>query len=102
VSLFAYFIETSGEFFDGFSGDVGYGFDTFPRVSSVGEIEGSGTGCRRSGSFCELCEGEPITPVILSLVNEKTEIGFDLLIHSFSLTVSLWMICCGRETCDTE
>src|SRR5438552_14687462 len=70
MGLFAYFIETSGEFFDGFSGDIGYGFNTFPRVSSMGEVEGGGTGCCCSGSFCELCKGEPITPVILSLVDE--------------------------------
>ena len=102
MSLFAYFIKTSSEFFNGFSSDVRYRFDTFPRMSSMGEVEGGGTGCRCGSSFCEFSEGKPITPVILSLVNEKTEISFDFLVHSFSLAISLRVISCGRETCDAE
>ncbi len=40
---------------------------------------------------CELCEWEPIGPVVLSIVNKDSEVLFNFLVNSFSLTICLRM-----------
>ncbi len=39
----------------------------------------------------EFCERQPVGPIILSIVNEDSEILFDLLVNSFSLAIRLGM-----------
>ncbi len=41
----------------------------------------------------ELSEREPVAPICLSMVDKDSEVLLDLLIHSFSLSVGLWMEC---------
>ncbi len=41
--------------------------------------------------MCELCERQPVGPVVLSIVNGDTEIFLDLLVNSFGLAICLWM-----------
>ncbi len=41
--------------------------------------------------MCELCERQPVGPVILSIVNEDPKILFDLLVNSFGLAIRLRM-----------
>ncbi len=50
--------------------------------------------------MCKLREREPIGPVVLSIVNEDSEVLLDLLVNSFSLTICLGMEggrCIGRD-----
>ncbi len=42
---------------------------------------------------CELSEREPITPICLSVIDKDSKVLFDLLVHSFRLSISLWMEC---------
>ena len=44
----------------------------------------------------ELREGEEFVPVVLSFMDEDSEVQLHLLVDSFRLTVGLGMICCGR------
>ncbi len=39
----------------------------------------------------EFCEWQPISPVVLSIVNKDSEIFFNLLVNSFCLAVCLRM-----------
>jgi len=48
----------------------------------------------------ELSEGKEIGPVILSLVDKKSEVLLQLLVHPFGLAISLWMI--GSGGCEFD
>ncbi len=41
--------------------------------------------------MCELCEWQPVGPVVLSIVNEDSEVFLDFLVNSFGLTIRLRM-----------
>ena len=43
----------------------------------------------------EFCNGQPIDPIILMVIDEEMQVLFQLLIDAFSLTVHLRMIRCG-------
>ena len=44
--------------------------------------------------ICELSDGEPLYPVILSVVDEYVQVLLDLLVDSFRLAVRLGVVCC--------
>ncbi len=41
---------------------------------------------------CELCQGQPVCPIILSMAHKNPEIGFYLLVHTLHLAISLWVV----------
>lgn len=43
---------------------------------------------------------DPVTPISLSVVDEDSEIFFDLLVDSLCLSISLWVKGGGRVWCD--
>ncbi len=45
---------------------------------------------------CELSEREPVTPICLSMIDKDSEVLLDLLVHSFGLSIGLWMKGGGR------
>jgi hypothetical protein len=50
----------------------------------------------------ELSQGEEISPVILPLVHEDPQVLFQLLVNSFSLPVTLWVIGSSGRQFDTK
>ena len=50
----------------------------------------------------ELCNRYPVCPVILSMIHEDLEVGLNLLVNSFSLSISLGMICHGGSRFDAK
>ena len=50
----------------------------------------------------ELCKGEEIGPIVLSLVDEELEVLFKLLIYLFSLTISLRVVRRSSSQLDFE
>ena len=67
----------------------------------VDEFEGRVL-CTRGKSRvdCEFCGGQVISPVVLALITEDVKILFDFLIHTFSLTIALWVVS-GSESSET-
>jgi len=47
-------------------------------------------------------KGKEVSPIILSLVDEEPEVLFQLLIHLFSLTISLRVVGSGSSQFDPE
>src|SRR5258708_29137180 len=45
--------------------------------------------------ICELCQWEPVGPVILSMAHEDLEIGLYLLVHALHLAISLRVVGSG-------
>src|SRR5258708_1541438 len=45
--------------------------------------------------ICELCQWEPVGPVILSMAHKDSEIGLYLLVHTLCLAISLWVVGSG-------
>jgi hypothetical protein len=41
-------------------------------------------------------------PIVLSFTYEDPNILLELLVDMFSLTIGLWMICCGQQNGDSE
>jgi len=50
----------------------------------------------------ELGDREPVAPIVLLIVDEDTEVLFDILIDSFSLAISLWMVSSGWVLFDSK
>ena len=44
---------------------------------------------------CKLSEQEEFVPIILVLIDKKSEVLFQLLVDVFSLTISLQVVGCG-------
>ena len=51
---------------------------------------------------CELSGREMIDPVVLLMVTEHPEVGFDLLVLTFDFTVALWVIGGGQPNSDAK
>ena len=51
---------------------------------------------------CKLSEREEFIPIILALVDKKSEVLFQLLVEVFSLTVGLWVVGCGGRQIDSN
>src|SRR5277367_3507324 len=45
----------------------------------------------------ELAQWKVIIPIVLLLVGKEMQVLLEFLVHSFRLTISLWMISCGRR-----
>ncbi len=72
-------------------------------ILSVEYHEGALLGCAMNSVIMrEFGKREPITPVCLSVIDEDSKILFDLLVNSFSLSISLWVEGCGRVRCDVK
>ena len=50
----------------------------------------------------ELSGREMIDPVVLLMVTEHPEVGFDLLVLSFDFTVALWVVSRGETGFNAE
>ena len=44
------------------------------------------------GVECELSGREMINPVVLLMITEHSEVGFDLLILAFNVAIALWVV----------
>ena len=51
---------------------------------------------------CEFCGGQVISPVVLALVAEDAKILFDFLVHTFGLTIALWVVSRGETRFNAE
>ena len=51
---------------------------------------------------CKLSEREEFVPIILALVDKKSEVLFQLLVDAFGLTVGLWVVGCGGRQFDSN
>ena len=51
---------------------------------------------------CELSGWEMIDPVVLLMVTEHPEVGFDLLVLAFDFTVALWVVGGSQPDLDTK
>ena len=51
---------------------------------------------------CKLSEREEFVPIILVLVDKKSEVLFQLLVDAFGLTVGLWVVGCGGCQFDSD
>src|ERR1700722_676796 len=40
----------------------------------------------------KFCDGQPFLPIILEVVTINLEVYFDVLVDTFRLTISLWMV----------
>ena len=47
-------------------------------------------------------EWKPVDPIVLMGVAEGAEVLFQFLVHTFCLTISLWMICGADVLFDAE
>jgi hypothetical protein len=65
-------------------------------VSFVGKERGSASGCTQSIVVSKFSEGKEQRPVVLLVVAEYTEVLFECLIESFSLSISFRMIARGE------
>jgi hypothetical protein len=65
-------------------------------VSLVGKEGRSASGCTQSIVVSEFSKGKERRPVVLLVVAEYTEVLFECLIESFSLSVSFRMIAQGE------
>jgi len=45
---------------------------------------------------CEFGNRQPVSPIILQVVNVRPQVLFHYRVHSFGLTIGLWMEC-GRQ-----
>ncbi len=62
------------------------------RVSSIQDEERALARCAVDPIVvCEFCERQPVGPVVLSIVNEDSEILLNLLVNSFGLAIRLRM-----------
>jgi hypothetical protein len=61
-------------------------------VSFVGKQRRSAGGCTQSVVVSKFSEGKERRPVVLLVVAEYTEVLFECLIESFSLSISFRMI----------
>ena len=52
------------------------------------------------GVKCKLSGREVINPVVLLMITEHPEVGFDLLVLTFDFTVALWVI--GSSQLDSD
>ena len=50
----------------------------------------------------EFSGGQVISPVVLALVAEDVKVLFDFLIHTFSLTIALWVVSRGETGFNAE
>ena len=51
---------------------------------------------------CKLSEWEEFVPIILALVDKKSEVLFQLLVDAFGLTIGLWVVGCGGRQSDSN
>ena len=54
------------------------------------------------GVECELSGWEMINPVVLLMITEHSEVGFDLLVLTFDFAVALWVVGGGQSDSDAE
>ena len=54
------------------------------------------------GVECELSGREMINPVVLLMITEHSEVGFDLLVLAFDFTVALWIVSGGQPDSDAK
>ena len=54
------------------------------------------------GVECELSGREMINPVVLLMMTEHSEVGFDLLVLTFDFAVALWVVGGGQPDLDAE
>ena len=54
------------------------------------------------GVECELSSREMIHPVVLLVIAEHAEVGFDFLIFALDFAVALWMVGGGQPDWDAE
>ena len=91
------FIEVRYEISSPSKGNVMIGVNGDGRVIAFVGIEWEDTsGSVRSVVVCEFCEREKHISIILLKVNVHSEVLFESLIHSFSLSVSFRMITGGK------
>ena len=50
----------------------------------------------------ELGRREMIDPIVLLVITEHSEVGFDLLVFAFDFTVTLWVIGGGQPDSDAK
>ena len=54
------------------------------------------------GVECELSSREMIHPVVLLVIAEHAEVGFDFLVLALDFAIALWVIGGGQLDSDTE
>ena len=54
------------------------------------------------GVECELSGREMINPVILLMITEHLEVGFDLLVLTFDFAVALWVVGGSQPDSDSK
>ena len=54
------------------------------------------------GVECKFSSREMIDPVVLLMVTEHLEVGFDLLVFAFDFTVALWVVGGGQPDSDAK
>ena len=54
------------------------------------------------GVECELSSREMIYPVVLLVIAEHAEVGFNFLVFAFDFAVALWMAGSGQPDSDAE
>ena len=51
---------------------------------------------------CKLHDWSPVSPVILAVVDEHTEVGFNFLVNMLGLVIGLWVVGSGRGESDSK
>ena len=54
------------------------------------------------GIECELSSQEMINPVVLLMITEHTEVGFNLLVLALDFIIALWVIGGGQPDSDAK
>ena len=54
------------------------------------------------GVECELSSREMVHPVVLLVIAEHTEVGFDLLVFALDFAIALWVVGGGQPDSDAE
>ena len=54
------------------------------------------------GVECELSGREMIDPVVLLMITEHPEVGFDFLVLAFDFIIALWVVGSGQPDSDAE
>ena len=54
------------------------------------------------GVECELSSREMIHPVVLLVIAEHAEVGFDFLVLALDFAIALWMVGGGQPDSDAE
>ncbi len=52
--------------------------------------------------ICELCQRQPVCPIVLLMSHEDLEIGFCLLVHALCLAIGLRVVGCGGSQLNSE